>query len=353
MKEINLARWRDRWNGKKSPRIVIDLTREMILEYATFAATHNDKSIKKQSNLLLYSLRLYHVGIMQFPRSLVLHFNLIRTKLHFGGPKEVASALKLAEEIFGKPESFWHIDVMEDIFPWDFYSCFFNYHQYLHYVSEHLMRGEEVAPMLTRMILASLHYYVSHYCGNHEHLKKAVELDPDFPFYKLRYVQQLMKLDRPDYEKIKSLLMQLVEKSILFLKAYELLKELSSKKQFASSQSEEWVKFTERAKNSITFIEDLEPDFLRPLRDSSGRADSLQVSCNIGADEGQEASIPEIISLILADSSWQKKHHIIDELEVRLPYVLQPLKKTNRIVKFFIKKSRDAMVNAEQRKESR
>lgn len=146
MRERNLARWQARLETEASPRLVIDMARELVLEYAAAALAKNSPSADNQ--LLTQAFSLYRTGLARFPQSLALRFNLIRTALHFGQPTDVKEALQLAEETLGMPASSFKIDVMEDVFPYDFFSTFFNYRKYFDLITESLVEGTPVNPPL-------------------------------------------------------------------------------------------------------------------------------------------------------------------------------------------------------------
>src|SRR5205823_6479326 len=69
---------------------------------------------------------VYRRGLAAFPRSLPLRFNFIRVLLHFGGRKAQREALKLLDRTLSDSASAWTVDVMEDVFPWDFCPQLFN-----------------------------------------------------------------------------------------------------------------------------------------------------------------------------------------------------------------------------------
>ena len=180
IRQRNMVRWQAQLETKASSHIFIDLARELVLAYPDTAKLH----------LLQQALEIYQTGVKRFPNSLVLRSNFIRTVLHFGNPKQVAEALQLLEATLNIPESDWQIDVMEDVFSWDFLNSFFNYRRYFDLVTENLMGAisvDSVRQQLTRLILASLHYYQGRYSGELEHFKQAFNLDPEFPYYKFWY----------------------------------------------------------------------------------------------------------------------------------------------------------------------
>jgi hypothetical protein len=179
--------------------------------------------------------RLYRRGLAAFPCSLPLRFNYIRLLLHFGGVKDQRRVLALLDRTLRRDASTWTIDVMEDVFPWDFFPQLFNYRAYFDLVTRHLAEGCEVTDGLRRLILASLHYYrgfFAPYDDFHSRglsdYQRAVELDPAFPYYQYHYARELLQRGLPeDDSEACAILEHLLRHSILFLEAYGLLESLA------------------------------------------------------------------------------------------------------------------------------
>jgi hypothetical protein len=103
--------------------------------------------------------------------------------------------------------------------------------------------------------LASLHHYLGIFVQNPEHLKEAVTLDPDFPFYKLEYARQLIKRGGPgDFEEASVVLTQMVEGSPLFVEAFEMLKQLETHGLYRSQQFTELARLVRRARHSTVVL---------------------------------------------------------------------------------------------------
>jgi tetratricopeptide (TPR) repeat protein len=178
-----------------------------------------------------YLCELYREARERFPRSLVVRFNEIRVLLHFGAPKLVTEALALLDETLSLPPNHWQIDVMEDVFPWDFFPQFFNYRGYFDRVTQHLTQGVPVEADLCRLILASLYAYRGFYPTYHGFYSQALDdfgaaaaLDPDFPFFQLWYADQLLRrgLDE-DRRAASGILHELASGSLVFREALEWL----------------------------------------------------------------------------------------------------------------------------------
>jgi len=263
IRKQNLDRWQTRVKTERDPRLFIDMTRELVLEYAAITVGIHTATDKGQ--LLDRALQLYRTGMDEFPDSLVLRFNLIRTALHFGRPKDRAAALKLAGETLDKPAETWQVAPLDDVFPWDFFNSFFNYRSYFDRVTEHFTRGAEVKHSLIRLIRASLHFYLGHFSGSLENLKQAMDLDPEFPFYQLCYADHLVKGGRPeDYAPAGEILARLAENSMFFEEAFHLLEKLRSQGVFVYSGFEELVKKMNQAHRSIRLVDSKDLNILHP-----------------------------------------------------------------------------------------
>jgi GT2 family glycosyltransferase len=254
IRKQNLDRWQTRVKSEKNPRLFVDMARELVLEYAAVAVGIHTVPDKRQ--LLDRAFQLYRAGIGEFPDSLVLRFNQIRTALHFGRPKDRAAALKLAGETLNSPEEFWQVAPLDDVFPWDFFNTFFNYRSYFDRVTEHFTRGTEVRGSLVRLLLASMHSYRGHYSESLEDLKRATELDPEFPFYKLNYAQRLVERGRSeDYKAADDLLCQLAENSMVFEEAFRLLEKIQSQRLYICPQFEDLARKMDQAERCIRLVD--------------------------------------------------------------------------------------------------
>ncbi|MCI0537652.1 MAG: hypothetical protein L0Z50_20750, partial [Verrucomicrobiales bacterium] len=271
IREQSLARWATRlgsllpsegktFESSAGARDVIDMTRELMLEYATAAyppvardySGNFQVTLSVERELLSQALELYRLGARRFPRSLVLRFNWIRAALHFGECAEVSEALRVAEETLQSPASEWQIDVMEDVFPWDYFSQFFNYRAYFDACTLQLQTHEPVHEKLTALILGSIHYYLSFYTREPAPALAAVKLDSDFPFYKLRCARQLIHSGKPDeYPIAASFLADLVANSMLFLRAFEELQHLRDRGLYLHPRFDELSAKVELAKERI------------------------------------------------------------------------------------------------------
>lgn len=253
---------------KLSSHLFIDLARESIL-YNYHRALYNLIPVQEW---FAEVIKIYQTGLEKFPQSLVLRFNYVRAVLHFGQPSEVSDVLKLALETLQEERDRWQIDVMEDVFPWDFCDSFFNYRGYFDLVTEHLTTGKSVESALYQLILASLSYYYGfyapyqgYYSGSLNYFQQAANLDPAFPYYKFDYAKQLIERNLADDSKeAGKILIELASSSILFLEALTLLELLREYQQFDDPELEKLAVRINPVKRQIQFLETIPSVPLKP-----------------------------------------------------------------------------------------
>ncbi len=192
----NYRRMQSALDSEPSPHLHIDLARESVLVNYHWV----EAELVPLHQWLAFLHDVYRTARERFPRSLVVRFNEIRVLLHFGTLKLVGEGLALLDETLRQPPNHWQIDVMEDVFPWDFFPQFFNYRAYFDRITQHLTQGVTVEEDLCRLILASLHAYRGFYPAYHGFYSQALDdygaaaaLDPDFPFFQLWYADQLLR----------------------------------------------------------------------------------------------------------------------------------------------------------------
>ena len=357
IRQQSFARWSGQAVAAARPQVIIDMARELMLEYATAAyqpvardyAKNFQIKMPVDRTLLAQALRLYRAGVERFPDSLVLRFNGIRAALHFGEPSEVSEALGLAEATLARPLSEWRIDVMDDVFPWDYFSQFFNYRAYFDWCTGYLQTREPVEEKLARLIAASLHYYLSFYPevvgtsqghplpqvgpgwpaggvgewpaspGAAKHATSAVDLDPTFPFYKLQCARQLARLDGEEATaRATSLLADLTRDSMLFLQGFDLWQSLPREKQAAHAQFDSLAAKVEQAAARIWTanygVEDWDaiPLLMPAWEGSGGRAPrpALEESVLAGSAPGQREGAARILFLPLEIGEWKQARHL-------------------------------------------
>ena len=192
----NHHRWSQRLQQGATVEDSIDAARELVLAFASALPIVEqrlpltlevfDDAPRLPLRPLDHAMELYAEGCACFPGSLVLRFNHLRTALHYGRPDEVDGALELARETLAVPPQDWQVGLAEDVFPWDFFSAMFNYRAYFDLVTSSHARGDDNSTQRAQLIQASIHHYLSHYERHEPHARAAVQLDPDFPFYRFR-----------------------------------------------------------------------------------------------------------------------------------------------------------------------
>ncbi len=251
----NLVAWNKSPSKFKTPHTLIDMARELVLEYA---ATGTDRQEETRNETLEQALKLYKEALERFPRSLVVRFNMIRVLLHYGTPAQVAEGLDFAETTVSEPAESWNIDALEDIFPWDFFAEHFNYRSYLDAVTQAMADGHHSESLwaLIRLIRASIHHYIGWISGSINHLFQAVSLDPDYPYYRLTCALRLInEEDASSTKRAVELLEDLARESILFREAHDALKCLHMSGRYPENQWQAAMRRFERAERVVLFVE--------------------------------------------------------------------------------------------------
>ncbi|NER39838.1 MAG: hypothetical protein F6J93_38885 [Oscillatoria sp. SIO1A7] len=314
IRKSNLACWQAQLEKKASSHLLIDMARELVLGYADSVKTNKNST---NPDLLQQALEIYQTVLKRFPKCLVLRCNFIRTALHFGTPQQVSQALEVLGETLEYPTSHWQIDIMEDVFSWDFFNIFFDYRKYLDLVSENLMGAisfDSVCEQLIKLIFASLYYYQGRYSGELEDFKEAFNLDSEFPYYKFWYAQALVQRGEPEDVKLaESLLVELVENSIVFVEAYYLLKQLQVTARSIGSHLDRLTQIVKRSQRQHIFLEDVGLKNLQPplnASDSFVQAGSDRVT----VQKNRELPKSPKVSVILLDWCWRDRFQVLDSL---------------------------------------
>jgi hypothetical protein len=105
MRVQNVARWQSGLKKQPRPHFFIDIARELALENTPFQEKGSCPSASPGAVAEL--IQFYKTGITQFPESLVLRLNFIRTAFHLGGKKDWAMASQVAEETLRAPATGW------------------------------------------------------------------------------------------------------------------------------------------------------------------------------------------------------------------------------------------------------
>ncbi len=235
MKELrrkNFSRFQETLREGCAPKDFIDITREMLLEYVSVVRAAGHVEINQDYLKQIFSL--CHLALKTFPDNLVLRFNTIRAAIHYGKVAEQRAALSLLEETLARPAESWVVDPLDDVLPWDFFSTAFNYRAYFDEVVKVLAlrnrassdprNTETKSGRLTGLILASLNFYQGRMTNKRVPLERAVEQDPEFPFYALELARKLAASSRDaELQRAASILELLCRDSILLGEAHRLL----------------------------------------------------------------------------------------------------------------------------------
>jgi len=244
------------------PHRMLDTAREFAISYARSAhapavrlfSEHREPKKKH----LKWALETYDACITRFRNALVPRFNKIRIALHFGSSSQVSQALREALEIVRANPNSWMVEGLEDVFPFDFFSMYFNYRDYLDLCFKQVSEKVSVKDDLVRLILASLYSYLGHYIDDLEIIRRAVDLDPGFAYYRLRLARRLVQRGQGnDLREASALLVPLAEKSALALEAFELLQYLNDCGIFVGPSYQPLV---EKFKRYDRFVENVEDE---------------------------------------------------------------------------------------------
>jgi hypothetical protein len=187
----NAARMAEEFTVKDEAWIGIERAREGLLLYAR--AVYDFRMDDAKPELLTGSLNLLDKVAVRFPGNLVCRFNALRARLHFGGPGEFESAVRLGEAIVGSDSSKWDMDPRDDVLPYDFFDHWFNYREYLDEIVDLLGEHDEAKlHKLRDLIIASVHHYLAAVLSDPVHAGRACELDKAFKRYQLTYAELLI-----------------------------------------------------------------------------------------------------------------------------------------------------------------
>src|SRR5215471_168263 len=199
-----------------------DIAREIALPRAH--ARSLDGLFAGDGRLHLEMIQNLEDAIEADPLRLVLHFNLLRLLIHFGNPEEFDRALKLAANVVACPADQWRIDPLEDALPYDLAGDWFNSCGYFDFLVK--MMGDDVinAEPLRRLLLASIHHYLSVATESLAHAESAYDLDREFPIYRLHLAELLSRsTDAAQLGYARNLLTPLADSSFVSWKAFRLI----------------------------------------------------------------------------------------------------------------------------------
>ena len=264
----HLEQWQQAAQGAPSSLEIIDAVRESTLE---LAAPWSVQDRGDPTGLMERIAQFYEANLPEHPRSLVMRFNFIRTSLHFGSPAHVSAALDRTARILQAAPDSWDAHPMEDVLSYDFASTFFNYRGYIDVVTGSLISGKNASPELTRLILASLNYYASHYGKEIKQARAAVELDGQFPYYKMRLAKLLASRRGPrDCKTAAAIAGDLIKDSILVLPAGDLLSSLGTRARLNRDEARSLAAHVRQAKRHTIVLEWPAVQKLRPHKPGRG-----------------------------------------------------------------------------------
>lgn len=250
----NQARWEARLrDGSADLTTYIDLGRELVLQYIydfTPRATSFLGAPARRRDLAR-GLEVMRQGLVRHPDSLALRFNFIRACLHLGRPQEVHEGLELLVDTLASPAEAWRLAPMDDVFPWDFFSTFFNYRAYFDLVTRHFTHGAEVEGELIKLIQASLWHYYARYSQDPSHAARAANLDPGFCFYRYHLAQTLLAAGGAQNIALAGdLLTQVAGEMLLFEEAFAMLQELERRGLHQSKNGRQLTRFAQKLHQS-------------------------------------------------------------------------------------------------------
>jgi|GEM_PF-377139 len=198
----HLRQWKADPNVASTATGFIDIARELVLlrcqqlRHAPLEPDSNGFADEKIEEALKY----LEEGVARFPRSLALFFDYLRVSVHFGDCTQASAAVEALELALNEPETYWDVSPYEDVFPWDFANTHYNYRAsnsavLRAHADKDGPEGTRALSDLRDLIRASLYYYFGCHRGDVGALRRAVELDPDFTFYKLAWCDAVLELD--------------------------------------------------------------------------------------------------------------------------------------------------------------
>lgn len=208
-----------------SARLLVDMARELICEFAYYERKHDAGADERA--LLADALRLLEQGDRMFPRSLAVRFLYVRTLWHHGDSGQRLQALQLAADTVDADPTTWQLAPDDDVMPFDFHADCFNYRDCF----DHLAAAAKGAPVrshaLVRLVLAAIAGYVARQTDTPSWHERVVALDPGFARYRLDLARCLLRRgDAGQRERGRQLLRELADGSCEFAAASRDLRDL-------------------------------------------------------------------------------------------------------------------------------
>ncbi len=191
LRQENFLKLESRLREQSSPTVLIDVMREMLLEYVSVVRNWgfvpvNEAFLRQIFSVMALARRL-------FPDDLVLRFFFVRLAFHYGGAGEVSAAQALCDETFARDAASWKAPAMHDVLPWDFFSAHFDYRAYFDAIVEggdvggdgnRGGDGERAERQRVTLLLGGLKHYAGLMRRDPALLDEAARLVPEFPYYR-------------------------------------------------------------------------------------------------------------------------------------------------------------------------
>jgi hypothetical protein len=202
------------------------------------------------------------------PEALVPRYNLMRLLIHLGNEAQLHQGLVLAAEILDMPAESWQIEILDDIYPYDFFTSWMNHRTYFDTVVDGLAGRGSPELKLRDLILASVHHFFAVYEGSIAHAEGACRLDPVWPIYKLTLADMYGSMsDVVSLDRAHDLLVELTKESWIAVRAFHRLQALAERHKPSEVAAAETAPIIARAQACMLFtehhLEKLESEFAR------------------------------------------------------------------------------------------
>lgn len=233
----NIRQWRQSLHAAPDKRFEVlnNILRERLLMYLHLLA-HSRPANSTTRPLKLERFDFPRPGVrarligdlrracVEFPDRLVLAFNYLRAAIHVGSELQLADAQQFLTAVLARPSSYWRVEPLDDVLPYDIFPLCFNYRSYLDTVVECLSGLQSSSKPLVDLILASLFYYRARLLGTIDDARTATALDPAFSFFALEYGKLLsLSAAAGDRQEAIRVLVPLVERTMVAGEAWEVL----------------------------------------------------------------------------------------------------------------------------------
>lgn len=289
-----------------SARLLVDMARELVCEFAYYQQLGEDGANERQ--FLADAVGLLAKCEQLFPRQLAARFLRVRVLWHHGDAGQRELAVKLAREAIESDPCRWQIELADDVMPFDFHGAHFNYRDYLDLLAAAAKGVAVPGSKLAALVLAALAGYVARASGELATHRRAVELDPAFARYRLDLAKALLAAATPAATaEAGALLVELADGSTEFAGAGRLLQS-----RFAAALDRPALLATAEAIRRMgadTIDADLDAVRLfEPERRASKLAEPMAVAAET------TASAPRLAVLVPQVGSPQEMGDLLDEV---------------------------------------